>query len=427
MPDGGRSDGLIEHFFRHQHGAILARLLRRFGAHRLDLAEEAIQEAMSRAVILWPVRGIPDRPEGWLWRVACNHAVDVLRIEAREGGGRYDAARAHSAATEPGARPESHRAIESLQVEREGLEDEMLAMVFLCCHPAFSRPACVALTLEAVAGFGRAEIARAFLLPEATIAQRIVRAKRRIRAGEVALEMPSAELLEGWRAAVLDVIYLIFSEGYGRVGQGAIGGIVVEETEGFAADPSTCASTTSIASDGCDLIDEALRLIEMLSRHPAGSGPEVEALNALMLLQSSRSDARLDGAGRPVPLAEQDRSRWDPERIEAGMHLLARASRGRVVTSFHLQAGIAACHALASSYEETDWRRILALYDDLVSSSPGDVVLRINRLVALSMVDGPAAAMAELERLERDEMARRYPQLPTLRENLQGRLADSRA
>jgi RNA polymerase sigma-70 factor (ECF subfamily) len=432
---------LIAHFFRHQYGQLLARMLRRFGPARMDLCEEAIQEAMSRAVRLWPIRGIPDRPEAWLWRVAGNCAIDQLRREAREGGGargrpyadltvdldadldmdRYAAVGSSGSSGGPfdsfaAGGPNPGPGPAGSTTGQSGLEDEMLAMIFLCCHPAFSRAARAALTLKAVAGFGMAEIARAFLLPEATVAQRIVRAKRRIRAGEVGLEMPPPARLERRLDAVLDVIYLIFNEGYSRYGDRPEGQSV---SEGKALPTSVQPSALPF---GRELIDEALRLAEILARHPAGQAPQVDALRALMLLQSSRLDARLDATGALVPLARQDRARWDRARIEAGLRLLGRAARGGRLTSFHLLAGIAACHATASAAGETDWPRILAFYDDLLRASPTDVVIRINRTVALSMVRGPAAALAELEDIERAARARRYAQLPAVRADLLERL-----
>lgn len=430
-PTPASADSLIAHFFRHQYGPLLARLLRRFGPAHLDLAEEAIGEAMCRAVRLWPLRGIPQQPEAWLWRVACNCAIDQLRRESREDGGRLERELEADALLtggrqamrgEAGDRPAEH----ALAVEAEsGLGDEVLAMMFMCCHPAFSRATRAALTLQAVAGFGAAEIARAFLLPKATLAQRLVRAKRRIREGAVGLALPPPDRLEGRLDAVLDAIYLIFNEGYSRYG---------DEPECRSGAPDApgpgAAGDRSLgpAPFGRELIDEALRLAELLSRHPAGQAPQVDALLALMLFQSSRLEARLDDAtGALIPLAEQDRRRWDRRRIEAGLDRLSRAARGQRLSSFHLLAGIAACHATAPSAEATDWPRILGYYDALVETGGADPVLRANRAVALSMVEGPAPALAELEALEREPQSRRYAQLPALRAALLERLGEREA
>lgn len=358
------------------------------------MAEDALQEAMARAVRVWPLRGVPERPEAWIWTVARNALTDRLRRAARQ----IDLVDAETVARQGGA---GHGGAAEPILEapamaspgpdlRAGLGDEDLAMLFLCAHPALATPTRVALTLKAVAGFGTEEIARAFLLSDATVAQRIVRAKRRVRAGELRLEMPPASALPGRRAAVLDVLYLVFAEGYARPGEPL----------------------------GAELMEEAIRLAERLARHPAGASPELDALRALLWLQSSRQAARRDPQGRLLPLAEQDRTRWDRARIERGLRLLARAARGERISSYHLLAGIAACHAVAPRPEDTDWPRILRLYDDLVDASPDDQVLRLNRAVALAQVAGPKAALDELVEVEADPRGRRHPQLPALRAEL---------
>ena len=388
-----RTEALVEHFFRHEYGGLLAGLVRRFGVERLDLAEDALQEAMARAVRIWPVRGIPDRPAAWLWRVAYRCAIDQLRRERKIVDGGEQSIEA----------TQSVEGLPSDDPPDMPVQDEVLAMMVMCCHPAFSRPTRTALTLKSVAGFGTPEIARAFLLPEATIAQRIVRAKRMIRAGEVRLEMPSAEQRWSRLGAVLDVVYLIFSEGYGRYGD-----VTDEPSEGLPF--------------GHELIAEAIRLGDIIASSPFGQTPQVDALRALMALQSSRLSARLDAGGALVPLAKQDRTLWDIRSIDKGLILLARASRGRRVTSFHLLAGIAACHATAEDEASTDWQRILQLYDDLLATSPSDVVIRINRAVALSRVEGARSALIDVDSIARDPRSERYPELIALKGDLLERL-----
>jgi RNA polymerase sigma factor (sigma-70 family) len=362
-PDGG-VPGLVDHLFRHQAGQVVAMLTRIFGVQHLDLAEDVAQDTLLKALRQWSYRGVPDNPGGWIMRVARNGALDALRRESSLRAKQAEIAAALERPWTP--------APVSAEILDSALPDDELRLLFTCCHPALSREARVALTLKTLGGFGVAEIARAFLSSEATIAQRLVRAKRTLREDAASLVAPDAADLPARLPAALDALYLLFNEGYS-------------------------------AHQGEDLVRhelcaEAIRLTALLARHPAGDRPAVHALLALMLLQAARLPARTDAAGDLLLLAEQDRGRWDRRMIAAGLRELTRAATGPDLTEYHLQAGIAACHATAATYEATDWGRILGYYDDLAARSASPVVA-LNRAVALAMARGPAAGLAEIARI----------------------------
>jgi RNA polymerase sigma-70 factor (ECF subfamily) len=354
--------GLVDHLFRHQAGQVVATLTRIFGPRQIDLAEDVVQETLLKALRQWPYRGIPDNPGAWIMRVAKNHALDILRREHALRG-KQERIAALAALDDP-ATP-----TEILDCE---LRDDMLRMMFTCCHPTIGREARVALTLKTLGGFGVHELARAFLTHEATIAQRIVRAKRTIRAQRIPFAVPDADELPARLGSVLDVLYLLFNEGY-----------------------SAHAGENLVRHDLCA---EAIRLTSLLATHPAGDQPAVHALLALMLLQTARLPARTDAAGDLLLLDEQDRGLWDRTLIDRGLRELERSACGDELTEYHLQAGIAACHAVAPSYAATDWPRILADYDELVALSASPVVA-LNRAVALAMVAGPHAGLDALDQV----------------------------
>jgi RNA polymerase sigma-70 factor (ECF subfamily) len=355
---------LVDHLFRHQAGQVVATLTRIFGPRHIDLAEDAVQETLIKALRQWPYRGVPENPGAWMMRVAKNQALDILRRE-RSLRDKQDAL---AGLTEHQSRdPET-----PAEVLDSELRDDQLRLMCTCCHPAISREARVALTLKTLGGFGVPELARAFLAQESTIAQRLVRARRTIREQAIPFEAPDAGALLARLESVLDVLYLLFNEGY-----------------------SACQGEDLVRHDLCA---EAIRLASLLASHPAGDLPKVHALLALMLLQASRLPARTDAAGDLLLLEEQDRSLWDRRMIALGLRELAESARGDELTEYHLQAGIAACHAAAPSYAATDWPHILAQYDDLAALSPSPVV-RLNRAVALAMVQGPRTGLAELDRV----------------------------
>jgi RNA polymerase sigma-70 factor (ECF subfamily) len=355
--------GLVDHLFRHLAGQVVSTLTGIFGPRHLQLVEDVVQEALLKALQQWPYRGVPENPGAWITQVAKNQALDVLRRDATFRRRQERLAQALEQMDEKARREE---ALDS------ALYDDQLRMIFTCCHPAVSPEARVALTLKTLGGFGVPELARAFLVPESTVAQRLVRAKRTLRLQSIPFEVPSAAELAERLDSVLAVLYGLFAEGYG-------------------------------AHQGDDLIRhelcaEAIRLTSLLSEHPVGDQPRVHALLALMLLQAARLPARTDQQGDLLLLEEQDRSRWDRSMILSGLQQLAQSARGEM-TAYHLEAGIAAAHAVAPSYAQTDWQRILAHYDALLAMT-GSPVVALNRTVALAMVHGPQTGLAELAGVE---------------------------
>jgi RNA polymerase sigma factor (sigma-70 family) len=374
-------DLLVEHLFRHESGRVLATMVRLVGD--VSAAEEIVQEALLAALERWPLSGVPPNPGGWLMVTARNRALDRLR-RAR-GFASHQEALAHEldGLTADDAAP-----------DMDAIPDDRLRLIFTCCHPVLSRESQVALTLKLLGGLSTAEVARAFLAAEPTIAQRIVRAKRTIQTARLPYEVPEPGEIPARLPAVLAVLYLIFNEGY-----------------------------TARAGDALvrhELCDEALRLTALVDRLLPDQ-PEVLGLRALMDLQASRSAARVSADGTLVLLADQDRSRWDRGRIDQALAVLTRTRELRAPGPYLLQAEIAACHATASSWEKTDWRRMVALYDELVDRSPSPVV-ELNRAVAIGMRDGPAAGLAIVDELVAAPELRDYHLLPATRADFLRRL-----
>ncbi|WP_433224221.1 RNA polymerase sigma factor [Microtetraspora malaysiensis] len=351
----------VDDLLRELAPQVVGLLTRRFGD--FDATEDAVQESMLDAVAQWPAQGVPDNPRGWLVQVAYRRMVDQVRNEqARRRREELVAAQ------DPPERLTAPSAEEALETER----DDTLIMLFLCCHPALTPASAIALTLRSASGLTTAEIARAFMVPEATMAQRISRAKQRIKASGVPFRMPPPGERATRLGSVLHVLYLIFNEGY--------------------------ASSAGPDVHRVELSREAIRLARLTHRllpHDC----EVAGLLALMLLTDARRPARTDGSGMPVPLADQDRSLWDGRAIAEGValitHTLARGSVG----PYQLQAAIAALHSEAATAEETDWPQILALYGLLERMSDNPVV-SLNRAVAAAMVHGPAAGLDLLKALD---------------------------
>jgi RNA polymerase sigma factor (sigma-70 family) len=354
--------------------AALARMVRDVG-----LAEDLAQDALVAALERWPESGVPDNPGAWLMATAKHRAIDRLRR-----GQVLD--RKHE---ELAREMEQHTEDPAAAVNQ--VEDDLLRLVFTSCHPALSTDARVALTLRLLGGLTTEEIARAYLVPEATVAQRIVRAKRTLSATGVPFEVPGKDELEERLASVLEVIYLIFNEGY-----------------------SATAGDDWMRPGLCE---EALRLGRILAGL-VPKEPEVHGLVALMEIQASRSRARVGPAGEPVLLLEQDRSRWDHLLINRGLDALARAEElGGALGPYALQAAIAACHGRARTAEETDWERIAALYDALAQLAPSPIV-ELNRAVALSMAFGPAAGLELIDELVAGDSLGAYHLLPAVRGDL---------
>jgi len=356
----------IETLYRSESGRVLATLVRLLGD--LDLAEESMHEAFAAALESWTLAGIPDKPRPWLISTARFKAIDAMRRRARFNGAQGDLA----------LYMEAH--VSEAPEENEEIEDDRLRLIFTCCHPALPPEGQVALTLREICGLTTEEIARAFLVTPATLAQRIVRAKAKIRETPIPYEVPSPQELPERLDAVLRVIYLVFNEGYS-----AAAGAEVTRAE---------------------LTGEAIRLGRLL----AGLQPEPETIGllALMLLQESRRAARTSPAGELILLENQDRSLWNREQIAEGMALVERALNSRRFGAYTLQAAIAAVHAEAESVAATDWRQIVAIYDQLVRIQPSPVV-HLNRAVAIAMRDGPEAGLAHIDAvLEHGELANYY-------------------
>jgi len=340
-------DGLVDHLFRHRAGQMVATLTRIFGPENLPLAEEVVQEALVSALTQWSFHGVPDNPAGWLFRVARNKALDQLRRQK----------------TLLKKEPEIVAALSRVEIENNE-RDDTLSMMLMCCHPAIPEESRIALTLKTVGGFSVDEIAHAFLAQKATIAQRLVRAKKVLRDCGIGLQPDPSHL-----PSLLKVIYLMFNEGY-------------TAHEGDALVRS-------------DLCDEAIRLATLLLEWRTGN-PACHALLSLMLLQAARLPARVDACGDIATLAEQDRSRWNQQLIASGMRHLAASASGDEMTTYHIEAAIAACHAVAPSFEETDWQRIVSLYDDLLDINPSPVAA-LNRAVAVAMAEGPGSGIRAVE------------------------------
>ncbi|MBL7501940.1 sigma-70 family RNA polymerase sigma factor [Frankia sp. CNm7] len=356
----------VEDLLRALAPPVLGGLLRRYPT-QFDLCEDAVQEALLAAATDWPVDGVPDNPRGWLVAVATRRMIDAIRSEA---------ARRRREEGLVVATPASELVAGAADAERAADRDDSLRLLFLCCHPALSAPSQVALTLRAVGGLTTAQVAAAFFVPEATMAQRISRAKQAVRTAGAEFRLPAAgaEYDERLRA-VLHVLYLIFNEGY--------------------------TATTGTDLTRPDLSDEAVRLTRWLARllpDDAGAHSEVLGLLALMLLTDARRPARTGADGRLVPLTEQDRSRWDQELIAEGIALVERALPVGPVGVYQVQAAIAAVHAEAREVASTDWPQILGLYDVLVRLAPNPMAA-LSRAVALAQVTGPAAALAAVDEL----------------------------
>jgi RNA polymerase sigma-70 factor, ECF subfamily len=348
-----------------------------------DLAEECAQEAFARALETWPRDGVPRRPGAWLTTVARNRARDRLR-RAAVGAAKHEEAAMLPRPDEPGAGAG----------DEGGVPDDRLRLIFTCCHPALRLEVRVALTLRTLAGLTTAEIARAFLVPEPTMAKRLVRAKAKIRNARIPYRVPPDHLLPERTGGVLGVLYLLFNEGYS-------------------------------ATSGADLVREGLSVEAIrLARALAGlmpDEPEASGLLALMLLHDARRAGRVDDAGDLVPLEEQDRARWDRGRIAEGVRLLEAGLRRGRPGPYQLQAAIAACHATAAEASETDWARIAALYRELARLVPSPVV-RLNGAVAVAMAEGPAAGLELVESLVASGDLEGYHLLPATRADLLRRM-----
>jgi RNA polymerase sigma-70 factor (ECF subfamily) len=367
----------IEQVFRQEYGRAVAALVRTFGD--IDLAEDAVQEAFTAAVERWPSAGLPPSPAGWIITTARNRAIDRLRREATRDARHAEAIRMYGS---------SEPVVEDK--DEDVVQDDRLRLMFTCCHPALARPTQVALTLRLLGGLTTAEIARAFLVPEPTMAQRLSRAKGKIRDARIPFRIPGAADLSERVNTVLAVMYLIFNEGY------------------------AASAGDELMRD--DLCAEAIRLGRLMAALMPNE-PEVIGLLALMLLIDARRAARVSPDGGLVPLEDQDRSLWDRRLIEEAQALVRRCLRWNRPGPYQIQAAINAVHSDAPSVAATDWRQIVQLYDHLMSIAPSPIVA-LNRAVAVAEVDGPRAALTIVEGLDLD----RYYLFHAIRADLLRRL-----
>jgi RNA polymerase sigma-70 factor (ECF subfamily) len=367
----------VERVFREEHGRVVASLIRALGD--FDLAEDCVQDALTRALETWPERGVPRNPAAWITRTARNRAVDRIR-HARMKSEKEGALR----------RLAELRVPDEDDGEEHVFSDDRLRLVFTCCHPALARAAQIALTLRTLCGLTTPEIARAFLVSESTMAQRLVRVKRKIKVAAIPYRVPPPELLAERTDSVLAVVYLVFNEGY--------------------------VATTGDALVRRELCDEAIRLGRMLDALLPAE-PEVEGLLALMLLHDARRPARTGPAGELITLEEQDRSLWDRDRVREGTLVLETALRRRRPGPYQLQAAISALHDEAASAEDTDWPQIAALYGELMRIGPSPVVA-LNRAVAIAMARGPEAGLLLIDGIEADGRLRDYQPLHAARADL---------
>lgn len=375
---------LVDRLFREQAGRLTSLLTRLLGPAQLALAEDVVQEAFIAALGHWPRTGVPSNPSAWLLQVARRKALDALRRD------RQLAARA------PEIGAELKAAVDAASAAGDGSGDEpfaddQLRMILLCCHPVVSVESRVALALKLVSGLGVAEIARALLADERAVAQRLVRAKRALREANVSFDLPEGEALAARLDAVHDVLYLMFNEGH------------------------TAHEGASLLRR--DLCDEALRLTTRLLRDARTASPTTHALAAIFEFHAARFDARVGADGLPVRLAEQDRARWDRARIARGFAHLEAAACGDRITPFHAEAGIASLHAIAPTWEETDWARIVRTYDTLLAIAPSPVAA-LNRVVALHQAAGAERAWRELRVLLRDPALEGYALAHAVRASL---------
>ncbi|GAA5020728.1 RNA polymerase sigma factor [Streptomyces siamensis] len=379
------SPDATEDLLRDNAPQVLGALVRRYG--HFDAAEDAVQEALLAAAQQWPEEGVPGNPRGWLIRVASRRLTDQLRSEE---------ARRRREETAAALTPCDDFHAPALDESRVASEDDTLLLLFLCCHPALSRPSQIALTLRAVGGLTTAEIARAFLVPETTMGQRISRAKKTVKDAGGRFRPPEPTDLPHRMSAVLQVLYLIYNEGH------------------------TATSGTSLHR--AELSAEAIRLTRTVHRLLPKDG-EVTGLLALMLLTDARRAARTGPGGELVPLTEQDRGRWNHEAIDEGVALVSQALTTTALGPYQLQAAIAAVHDEAPTAEDTDWPQILALYDLLARLAPGPVV-ELNRVVAVAMVHGPRAGLDRLAELESEGTLSGTHRMEAVRAHLLERAGD---
>ncbi|HVI07370.1 MAG TPA: DUF6596 domain-containing protein [Candidatus Binatia bacterium] len=366
---------LDEHFFRHESGRMVAALTRVFGVHNLALAEDVVQDAFCRALEVWRIRGAPENPSAWLMTAAKHRALDVLRRERT----------ARTFAPELGRKLDSEwtlaPTVEQL-LSAGAVKDDLLRMMFSCCHPRLTEEAQIALMLNILCGFTVDEVAHAFVSGHAAIEKRITRSKRVLAGAKKLFDLTKAEEFDARLPAVQRALYLLFNEGY----------------HGASAEAAVRA----------DLCHEAMRLASVLMESPQGRTPSTYALAALMCLHAARLPARVDSAGNLSPLFDQDRSQWDSRLIAEGQRLLDLSATGPALTDYHVEAAIAWVHASAPSFAETQWSEIVALYDTLMALRPSPVVA-LNRAIAMAQCQGAESGLREIRAIADAARLAKYP------------------
>lgn len=356
---------LVDHFFREEYGKAVSYLSSKYGSNNLELAEDSVQEALLKAMKSWPYGQIPQNPTGWIITVASNKMIDHFRREARMDGSEMI--------------PE--KIGNTIDVEIETIKDDVVKMMFACCHPRLSAEYQIILTLKILGGLSIREIARALLKKEETVAKSYTRAKKRFQQENIELELPSQAEITARMRTVLHIIYLLFNEGY-------------KTTEG-----------DTLVQRG--LCKEAIRLASILIESEASKLSITHSLLALMYFHSSRFDSRADTSGNLVTLEDQDRTKWDQELIEKGMQSLERATQGSFLNEFYVQAAISGVHCEAKTYDETNWKEILGLYDTLIRINPSPII-RLNRTVALAKANSANEALEDLKVLESNAQMQEY-------------------
>lgn len=356
---------LVDHFFRTEYGKAVSHLTSKFGASNLELAEDSVQEALIKAMQTWPYSQIPDNPTGWILRVAQNKMIDQLRRDQKT------------------TKQEVPDAAEEMKddLSLDSINDDMVRMMFACCHPSLSQEYQIILTLKILGGLSIREISSSLLKKEETVAKAYTRAKKKFKQDEIKLLMPPAHEIEKRLEMVLKIIYLLFNEGY----KSAEGENLIRK----------------------ELCEDAIRLNQVLLSSEICNTPTANALMALMHFHASRFNARTDDEGNAISLEEQDRSKWDQQMISRGLFYLNQASNDDEVNEYIIQAAISAAHCQAPTFEDTNWREILRLYDLQLQLTPTPIV-ELNRVVALEKVHGPLLGLKEIERLEATQFFDEY-------------------
>jgi RNA polymerase sigma-70 factor (ECF subfamily) len=364
-----------DHLFRRESGRMVAALTRIFGVHNLALAEDVVQEAFCRAMEVWQFRGVPENPSAWLMATAKNCALDVLRRERT----------ARTFAPDVGRMLLSEWTLAPVVEELFGphaIKDDLLRMMFSCCHPRLPEEAQVALVLHILCGFSVGEIASAFVSSHAAIEKRITRAKKVLAKSKRLFDVTAPADFSARLPAVQGALYLLFNEGY------------------HGASPESAVRT--------EICREAMRLAAILLEHPLGATPTTFALAALMCLNAARLPARIDASGNLSSLADQDRSLWDQQLVDEGLKLLEHSAKGSELAEYHIEAAIASVHATASQTEDTDWEKIVSLYDKLMTMRPSPIIA-LNRAIAVAQKEGPERGIQEIDAIAGSERLSLYP------------------